>query len=256
MPILPGIDGVREDVEVARQPHRRHRAAGGDVRARRCRIPDEAMDDVVRAAARRPSRRPGTSPRDAKRALARAIVERFHGAEAARGGRGALRPRPRRARGARGRSTSVELAAADGDRPPARRCSPSAFGISRSEARRLLAQGGVQARRRAAGAPTSSTSPAERLDGAVLQVGKRHFRRLRRELRRVAVHSGLLRLQTAGRRRRSSTSPRACARSWRARGVDQRAWSTVFAVGVDGRGDDDGVRAGRRARPPGGCSTG
>jgi tyrosyl-tRNA synthetase len=53
----------------------------------------------------------------------------------------------------------------------------SAFGISRSEARRLLAQGGVKLD----GAPLAEHDvPAEQLDGAVLQMGKRHFRRLRR----------------------------------------------------------------------------
>jgi len=50
--------------------------------------------------------------------------------------------------------------------------------MSRSEARRMLAQGGV----RLDGEPLAAAEldlPPERLDGAVLQVGKRHFRRLR-----------------------------------------------------------------------------
>ena len=53
-----------------------------------------------------------------------------------------------------------------------------AFGISRSEARRLLTQGGV----RVAGEPLSGAEldvPAARLDGLVVQVGRRQFRRLR-----------------------------------------------------------------------------
>ena len=52
------------------------------------------------------------------------------------------------------------------------------FGMSRSEARRMLAQGGVKLD----GEPLAADDldlPRERLDGAVLQVGKRHFRRLR-----------------------------------------------------------------------------
>ena len=52
-----------------------------------------------------------------------------------------------------------------------------AFGHSRSDARRLLAQGGVKLD----GEPLPGDEldvPAERLDGRVLQVGKRHFRRL------------------------------------------------------------------------------
>lgn len=54
-----------------------------------------------------------------------------------------------------------------------------AFGLSRSEGRRLLAQGGVKLD----GEPLDESGldlPAERLDGVVLQVGRRRFRRLRR----------------------------------------------------------------------------
>jgi tyrosyl-tRNA synthetase len=50
------------------------------------------------------------------------------------------------------------------------------FGGSRSEARRAIAQGGV----RLDGTPVAELDlPAEELDGRVLQVGKRRFRRLR-----------------------------------------------------------------------------
>ena len=54
-----------------------------------------------------------------------------------------------------------------------------AFGRSRSEARRLLAQGGVKLDGEALGAGDVDVAP-ERLDGRVLQVGKRQFVRLRR----------------------------------------------------------------------------
>ena len=53
-----------------------------------------------------------------------------------------------------------------------------AFGLSRSEGRRLLAQAGV----RLDGEPLDGDAvdlPAARLDGAVLQVGRRRFKRLR-----------------------------------------------------------------------------
>ena len=53
-----------------------------------------------------------------------------------------------------------------------------AFGRSRSEARRLLAQGGVKLDGEALGDGDMDVAP-ERLDGRVLQVGKRHFVRLR-----------------------------------------------------------------------------
>ena len=53
------------------------------------------------------------------------------------------------------------------------------FGGSRSEARRLLAQGGVKLDGEPL-APEALDVAADRLDGAVLQVGKRRFKRLRR----------------------------------------------------------------------------
>ena len=53
------------------------------------------------------------------------------------------------------------------------------FGLSRSEGRRLLAQGGVRVDGEPLGADDQDL-PTERLDGALLQVGKRRFRRMRR----------------------------------------------------------------------------
>jgi tyrosyl-tRNA synthetase len=51
-----------------------------------------------------------------------------------------------------------------------------AFGISRSEGRRLIAQGGVQLD----GVPVEEVDlEPDRLDGRVLRVGKRRFRRLK-----------------------------------------------------------------------------
>ena len=54
-----------------------------------------------------------------------------------------------------------------------------AFGMSRSEGRRLLAQGGVKLNGDALDASRMDV-PAEELDGVVLQVGRRRLRRLRR----------------------------------------------------------------------------
>ncbi len=53
-----------------------------------------------------------------------------------------------------------------------------AFDISRSEARRLIDQGGVSLDEEPLGAGEHDLA-AERLDGVVLRVGKRRFRRLR-----------------------------------------------------------------------------
>jgi tyrosyl-tRNA synthetase len=52
------------------------------------------------------------------------------------------------------------------------------FGVSRSEARRLLEGGGVRLDDDVLG-PADLDLPPSRLDGAVLRVGKRRFRRLR-----------------------------------------------------------------------------
>jgi tyrosyl-tRNA synthetase len=54
-----------------------------------------------------------------------------------------------------------------------------AFGISRSEARRLITGGGVRVDGDALGDGELDV-PAERLDGAVVQLGKRRFKRFRR----------------------------------------------------------------------------
>jgi tyrosyl-tRNA synthetase len=54
-----------------------------------------------------------------------------------------------------------------------------AFGVSRSEARRLIEQGGVSLDETPLGAGEHDVE-AERAEGAVLKVGKRRFRRLRR----------------------------------------------------------------------------
>ncbi len=121
---------------------------------------------------------PDLGPRDAKRAMARAITARFHDDAAAAAAsrrefdRVHIEHRP---------PEEIEEAAFEaGDdgtvHLPA--LMATAFGVSRSEARRLLEQGGV----RLDGEPLGGGDqdlPAARLDGVVLQVGKRRFRRLR-----------------------------------------------------------------------------
>ena len=62
--------------------------------------------------------------------------------------------------------------------PPAGRCSRSTSALSRSEARRLLGQGGVRLNGEALGAGDLDVD-AGRLEGGVLQVGRREFRRVR-----------------------------------------------------------------------------
>jgi tyrosyl-tRNA synthetase len=112
------------------------------------------------------------SPRDAKHALARALVERFHGADAAAEAAAAFE----RVFVARELPSDIEEAAVDGDAVHLPELLATLFGGSRSEARRKITQGGV----RLDGEPVTELDlPVDALDGRVLQVGKRQFRRLR-----------------------------------------------------------------------------
>ena len=113
-------------------------------------------------------------PLEAKLALARFMVERSHG--------GGGRERPRRtsrASCARGRrpTTCPRSSCRRAIRCTCRRCSPHISGIaSTSEARRLIAQGGVKVN----GEPVTELDvPRAALDGALVQAGKRRFARFR-----------------------------------------------------------------------------
>jgi tyrosyl-tRNA synthetase len=119
----------------------------------------------------------GISARDAKHELARRLVERLHGAEAAAAAAAHFdrvivqRGIPEQVQEAPFAATvegTVHLPALLGE----------LFGISRSEARRLLGQGAVRVDGEPLGAGDVDLAP-ERLDGAVLQAGRRQFRRLR-----------------------------------------------------------------------------
>jgi tyrosyl-tRNA synthetase len=174
MPILPGVDGaekmsksVGNHVGITDEPD--------EMYGRILSLPDEAMESwfSLLGVERPPD---GTAPRDAKHALARALVERFHGPEAA----GAAAERFERVHVRHELPTEIEELRVDGGggdvHLPA--LIADAFGMSRSDARRMLAQGGVKLGGEPLGAADLDV-PRERLDGAVLQVGKRHFRRLR-----------------------------------------------------------------------------
>ena len=156
-------------------------------------IPDAAMPswyDLLlghaaaggRVAARRQAR---------PRARARDPLPR---AEAAAARRGALRPRAHRARGAR--TTCPGRAPAPGRRRSSTcpSCSPTRFGMSRSEARRTIGQGGVRldgepVRRARLAGRRSSTAGCSRSASAA-SCGS--------SPRLMAVHTALLRLQTEG----------------------------------------------------------
>jgi tyrosyl-tRNA synthetase len=172
LPILAGIDGV-EKMSKSVGNHVGVTDPPDEMFGRVMSLPDEAMDGWFQllGVERSPV---GASPRDAKRALARVLVSRFHG--------------PQAAAAAEGRFDRVHVArevpddlpelpiGADGGVVHLPALIVEAVGGSRSEARRLLAQGGV----RLDGEPVTALDlPAADLDGRVLQVGRRRFRRLR-----------------------------------------------------------------------------
>src|SRR3954467_5481494 len=81
LPILPGVDGV-EKMSKSVGNHIGITEAPSEMYGRTLSLPDDAMDTWFSLlAVERPPE--GTSARDAKHALAGALVERFHGAEAA-----------------------------------------------------------------------------------------------------------------------------------------------------------------------------
>ncbi len=205
----PGHRRRREDVQEQGQPDRHHRRRPRRCSGRRCASRTRRWPRGSRCW-RSSRRREGTSPRDAKRALARAIIERFHGADAAAAAQAGFDrvfidheiPDDVADRASSAPRTAVlHLPAALAD----------AFGMSRSEARRLIAQGGVKVGRSDAAAPTTSTSTSTVVDeqgrpGRPPAVPPPAGRRGERARRAAAPRH---RRATA----RSSTSPRACARS-------------------------------------------
>jgi tyrosyl-tRNA synthetase len=117
-------------------------------------------------------------PRDAKRALALGLVERFHGAHAARAAQAAFDRRFVSRELPDGDELAVFEWAASGGRVHLPALLAGAFGVSTSDARRVLAQGGV----RLDGQPVPGNSldlPVADVDSKVLQLGKRRFVRVR-----------------------------------------------------------------------------
>jgi tyrosyl-tRNA synthetase len=171
VPLLPGTDGVQKmgksvgnQIGITEPPDQ--------IYGKTLSLPDAALGrwyDLLLGTA--PPE--GVSARDAKHALAYALVERFHGPEAAAAA-----------------AAAFERVFVTGELPeeieeavvPANgavhlpELIADLFGGSRSEARRTIDQGGVKLD----GEPVKVLDlPAAELDGRVLQVGKRRFRRLR-----------------------------------------------------------------------------
>ncbi|MEA2308040.1 MAG: tyrosyl-tRNA synthetase [Thermoleophilaceae bacterium] len=174
MPILPGTDGKKRMsksegnyIGVSEPPE--------EIFGKTMSVPDSAMPAYYALLLDRDPD-PALPPVDAKRALARELTARFAGEEAAR----EAEARFDRVHVRHDVPEEIEEHRLPAGEDPVHLPAllAEAFGISRSEARRLLGQGGVKLD----GEPLSDADldlPAERLDGRVVQVGRRRFARFR-----------------------------------------------------------------------------
>jgi tyrosyl-tRNA synthetase len=175
MPILVGTDGRQKmskslgnQIGVTDEP--------GEMYGKTMSIPDDAMAEYYGLLLH--ETQPGQlQPRDAKRALARGIVASLYSQAQAQQAEQEFdrvhieHAAPETVSDARarvGEDGTVHLPEAMAE----------AFGISRSEARRLIDQGGVTLGGAVLGKGEHDVAAA-RADGEVLKVGKRRFRRLR-----------------------------------------------------------------------------
>ncbi len=150
---------------------------------RAMRIPDDMLEQWWALVVEQPV--PDVEPMEAKLELARFIVRRSHGEDAARAAEAHF-TRVVREGGAPEDVLEVALATDDPVHLPA--LIATAFGLSTSEARRMIAQGGVKLD----GEPVSELDlPRSEVLGKVLQAGKRRFAKARRSRSLTAIR-GLL----------------------------------------------------------------
>ncbi len=176
MPILPGIDGVRR-MSKSLGNYVGVTEAPDEMFGKLMRIPDDVMGTYYELLLG--EQPPDEEPVVAKRALAGRIVERFHDAAAAEAAEARF-DTVHRDHGIPDDIPELSLADAEGVNGgdvhlPA--LIAGVFGLSSSEARRLIAQGGVKLDGEGV-SPDRLDLPAGELGGRVLQVGKRRFVRL------------------------------------------------------------------------------
>ncbi len=175
MPILVGTDGrqkmsksLSNQIGVTDTPK--------EIYGKTMSIPDEAMEEYYRLLLHETS--PGQlPPRDAKRALARGIVEWLYSEAQARQAEQEF-DRVHIEHAAPEEVSDARVDAREDGTVHLPEAMSEAFGMSRSEARRLIDQGGVTLGGAVLGKGEHDVAAA-RADGEVLKVGKRRFRRLR-----------------------------------------------------------------------------
>jgi tyrosyl-tRNA synthetase len=178
LPILVGTDGQRK-MSKSLGNYIGVTEAPKEMFGKAMRVPDAAMPEYFRLAlgSEQPA---GLPPNEAKRALARAIVSRFHDEGAAAEAEAHFN----RLFVERSVPDEVEdfdlapFAGENGDSVHLPALMAAAFEISSSEARRLIKQGGAKLDGEPLPAEVLDMA-VEKLDGRVLQAGKRRFRRLR-----------------------------------------------------------------------------
>ena len=174
MPILPGTDGVRRMskslgnyVGVTDAPE--------DMFGKLMSVPDDVMGQYYLLLLGE-ELDPAAHPNDAKRGLARRLIERFHSAAAAQEAESRFdqvhvhREVPEDV-------PEAVLEPGEGGEVHLPALIAGEFGMSSSEARRLIQQGGVKLDGEAVPGERLDL-PASELDGRVLQVGRRRFVRL------------------------------------------------------------------------------
>ena len=179
MPILPGTDG-RQKMSKSLGNYIGVTDPPEEMFGKLMSVPDEAMGTYYELLLGEEA--PPGHPAGAKRELARKIIERFHGPDAARQAEQRF-DTVHVSHGVPEDIPEVSLGDADGVRAgengtvhlPA--LIAGIFEISSSEARRLIAQGGVKLDGESLEADRLDV-PLEQLSGRVLQVGKRRFARL------------------------------------------------------------------------------
>jgi tyrosyl-tRNA synthetase len=176
MPILVGVDGHQKmskslgnQIGVTDAPE--------EMYGKTLSIPDEAMADYYRLLLRREPPGQETAPREAKRALARELVGWLHSSEQALEAESHF-DRVFVDRRAPEQVDEALVQAREDGTVHLPEVIAQEFGLSRSQARRLIEQGAVSLDDAMLG-PQEHNVGAGRVDGALLKVGKRRFRRLR-----------------------------------------------------------------------------